>query len=152
VVFYNNKSLRQYETDAAQTALRLAGEWSGLADPAGVVGYRQRLREGVEAHLRVSEEEVLRIVRQVIGTCRYLSLLIVTDRGAARRSRARLSRKLRLSPGALAGSRLLQRLQQRLLQWLQQRLLHRLLQLRRRQQVKSRVTLVYGDALTGSST
>jgi len=80
VVFYNNKSLRQYETDAAQTALRLAGEWSGLADPAGVVGYRQRLREGVEAHLRVSEEEVLRIVRQVIGTCRYLSLLIVTYR------------------------------------------------------------------------
>ena len=66
VVFYNKKSLRQYEVEAAQAAVQLAVEWLGPSDPDGVVKFRQGLQTGVEQNLQVSPDEIQRIVRQEI--------------------------------------------------------------------------------------
>ena len=47
VIFYKNKSLRQYENEAAAEAIKDAatknGDWEGPTNPAGVVRWRDAL-------------------------------------------------------------------------------------------------------------
>ena len=67
VVYYKNKHLRQHENEAASAALNGAAHgvaWDGPTSPAGVVAWREALSAGVRDSLMVSEDEVLRIVRQ----------------------------------------------------------------------------------------
>eukprot|EP00961_Rhodomonas_salina_P146611 1974018-Rhodomonas_salina.1 len=68
VVFYRNKSLRQYETEAVAEAIKAVREkgeaWGGPTDPQGVVAWREGLMEAVRGKMSVGEDEVERIVRQ----------------------------------------------------------------------------------------